>query len=153
MILRKSIFFLVLLLLTSGPFYVYKLIWLAGTRQARGVVAFTGMGEAGEQMKQDYTFIWFVSGKDTIWFSGLGNLRLKRGDSIPIRYRIVNRYDARVDIFEGIWGDTLVYGGIPALMLLALFVHPKVVPWGSRLRLKGRKPFIEIIQLNKQTDI
>jgi hypothetical protein len=44
--------------------------------------------------------------------------------------------------FPGIWGDTLVYSGIPALILLVLFLHPLVAPWGSRIKLTAKKPFI-----------
>jgi len=142
--LSKPIFFGVVFVLVISPFWVCKFLWVIHSQRARGVMAFTGMGLAGDQVKQDYSVICFKAGEDTVWFNGLGNIPFKPGDSIYVRYQPGDVYDARVDIFTGIWGDTLVYSGIPAMMLLVLFVHARVVPWGSRIRLTVGKPFIEV---------
>lgn len=144
MTLSKPLFFGIVFVLVVTPFWVAKFLWVIHSQRARGVMAFKGMGLAGDQVKEDYSVICFRAGKDTIWFNGLGNIPFRDGDSIYVRYRPDNVYDARVDIFAGVWGDTLVYSGIPAAILLVLFVHARVVPWGSRVRLTVRKPFIQI---------
>jgi len=102
------------------------------------------MFDHGDQIRQDYSVVSFkVRGKE-IWFNGLGNLSYKPGEIIPIRYQPDDPYDARVDIFAGIWGDALVNSGIPVFLLIVLFLHPEVVPWGSRVRLTVKRPFVQI---------
>jgi hypothetical protein len=107
-----------------------------------GGYSFRGLGLAGDQVAQDYSICWFPLGKDTIWFNGAGNLPFQEGDRIPVRYQADDPYDARLDVFPAIWGDTLVYGGIPLFVLLVIFLHPKVVPWGRGVRIVRRRPFV-----------
>jgi hypothetical protein len=145
MIFRRTIFFLILFLLIVTPFLASKLWWLAHSRKATGMLFLEGRGEAGDQMPLDYTLIYFRLGKDTIWFNGLGNLHLPEGTRLPVRYQPGNPYDARVNIFEGIWGDTVVYAGIPVLMLIVVALHPTVVPRRKKVLLTLKKPYIYII--------
>lgn len=145
MVLRRTIFFLILFFLIVTPFLASKLWWLAHSRKASGVLFLEGKGEAGDQIPLNYTLIWFRLGKDTIWFNGLGNLHLPEGTVIPVRYQAGNPYNAKVDIFEGIWGDTVVYAGIPVLMLVAVFLHPLVIPRRKKVLLTLKKPYIRII--------
>ena len=144
MALSKPTFFAILFFLIVAPFWVVRINWVMHSVKTQGVMQFKGMGLAGDQIPPDYTVISFKAGKETIWFNGLGNLSYKRGEVIPVRFRVDDPYDARVDSFPGIWGDTLVYSGIPSLMLLIIFLHLKVVPWGSKVRLGARKPFIKV---------
>jgi len=53
--------------------------------------------------------------------------------------------DAKVDIFAAIWGDTIVNTGVPLFMLLAIFLHPKVVPWGRKVAVRRRRPFLLLV--------
>lgn len=145
MIISRNKFFLVAAATLLLPMLVPKMIWLTHTRHSIGVMAFEGRGGAGDQIPLSYSVVYFKLGKDTIWFNGLGNLHLHPGDSIPIRFKTANPSDAKVDIFAGIWGDTLVYGGIPTLMLLVMFLHPTLVPRRSKLKLTMKKPFIWIV--------
>jgi hypothetical protein len=138
----KLRFFLLLALLSTGPFAGSKLWWLAHSRRTAGVYSFKGLGFAGDQMPLDYSICWFSLGKDTIWFNGAGNLSFHEGDSIPVRYREYEPWDARIDVFPAIWGDTLVYGGIPLFMLLLIYLHPKVVPRGRGIRVVRRRPYL-----------
>jgi len=146
MVMAKTTFFLALFLLIIIPLLVPKAIWLIHSQKATGFMAFTGQGNAGDQIVRPYSAIYFQHGKDTIWFNGLGNLHIKPGTPIPVRYQVDNPYDARVDIFEGIWGDTLVYGSAPLIILLVMFLHPEVVPRRSKIRLTLQRPFIKLIQ-------
>src|SRR5258708_24526813 len=128
MTISKPIFFAMLFAIVVAPFWLSKLEWLMRSRKAPGVMAFVGMGFAGDQIKEDYSVICFRVGMDTIWFNGIGNLPYKPGDNLGVRYQPGDVNDVRVNTFAGIWGDTLVYSGIPALLLLVLFLHPLVVP-------------------------
>jgi len=138
----KIRFFLLLGLLCAGPFVAYKIGWLLGTRRAKGIYSFKGLGFAGDQMPLDYSVCWFPLGGDTIWFNGSGNLHFKEGDVIPVRYRVDDPWDAKIDVFPAVWGDTIVYSGIPLLMLLMIYLHPRVVPQGRRIGLVPRRPFL-----------
>ncbi len=145
MVMHKTAFFLLLLFLSTAPFGICRVIWLLHSRRAEGWMGFKGMGYAGDQIPLSYSVIYFRYGKDTVWFNSMANPPLQRGQRVPVRYQVGNPSDARVDLFVGIWGDIVVYAGIPVLMLLVLFVHRAVVPWGARVRLTRRKPFIEVI--------
>ena len=145
MIFTKTRFFLLLSLLVAGWPVGSKLNWLLHSRQAKGVYSFKGLGGAGDQIVLDYSVCWFPLGEDTIWFNGAGHLPFKEGDTIPVRYEVDDPGDAQIDIFMAIWGSTIVYGGIPLFTLLMIYVHPKVVPWGRRLRVVLRRPFVELV--------
>jgi len=145
MLINRTTFFVTLFLALLIPLLGSKIIWLTHSEKTQGIVAFEGKGNAGDQIRLDYSVIWFRYKEDTIWFNGFGNLRLPPGTPIPIRYQAGNPTDAKVDIFPAIWGDTLVYGGIPLLMLICVFLHPDVVPRRSRLCLSYKRPFIRIV--------
>jgi len=145
MVLHRAIFFLLLFFLIVTPFLASKLWWLAHSRKAEGVLFLKGKGEAGDQMPLDYTIIYFRVGKDTTWFNGLGNLHMPEDARLPVRYQAGNPQDARVDIFEGIWGDTVVYAGIPVLMLIVAALHPDVVPRRKKVLLTLKKPYVRIL--------
>jgi hypothetical protein len=142
MTFTKIRFFLLLGLMFAGPFVGYKILWLLHSRRVSGVYSFRGLGEAGDQVQLDYSICWFPLGKDTIWFNGVGNIPFHEGDSIPVRYEVNDPGDARIDLFPAIWGDTIVYGGIPLFILLMMFFHRRVVPRGRRVRVVLRRPFL-----------
>ena len=145
MIIQRTKFFLLVFILILAVALTPKIAWLSQTQRTKGVIEIEGKGEAGDQIPLSYTIISFHVGKDSLSFNGLGNLRMHPGDSIPVRYRTDHISDAKVDIFAGIWGDTLIYGGIPAFMLLVMFLHPNLVPRRSKIRLVAGKPFIQIV--------
>jgi len=151
MIIQRTRFFLTISLLIVIPLVLPRVWWLKHSRRTEGIMAFAGKGELGDQMPLDYSVIYFRHGKDTIWFNGLGNLRLPPGTPVPVRYNVGDPQDAQVDLFAGIWGSTLVNGGIPLLMLLVIFLHPDVVPRKARLRLSLRRPWIGIVNDCKKT--
>jgi hypothetical protein len=142
MTFTKIRFFLLLGFMFAGPFVGCKLLWLLHSRRVSGVYSFRGLGEAGDQVQLDYSICWFPLGKDTIWFNGVGNIPFHEGDSIPVRYEVNDPGDARIDLFPAIWGDTIVYGGIPLFILLMMFFHRRVVPRGRRVRVVLRRPFL-----------
>src|SRR5579862_9862030 len=113
--------FLLLGLFLAGPVVGGKLWWLLRSRRTAGVYSFRGLGFAGDQMPLDYSVCWFPLGKDTIWFNGTGNLPFHEGEPIPVRYQADDPGDARIDVFPAIWGDTVVYGGIPLFTLLMIY--------------------------------
>jgi hypothetical protein len=144
MILRRSYFFLALFSLLIIPCIAYKIRWLAGSKKTTGTMSFIGKTFSG-QMDDVYSVIWFMDGKDTIWFNGRNNIFFKEGEAVPVRYQRSQPADAKLNVFLAIWGDTLVYGGVPLLILLAIFIHPELIPYSSKIRLVLKKPFIQVI--------
>jgi hypothetical protein len=144
MIIRRRYFFLALFSLLIIPFVAQKIIWLAGSKMTTGTMSFIGKSFSG-QMDNVYSVIWFMHGKDTIWFNGRNNIFFEEGEAVPIRYHRSHPRDSNLNVFLAILGDTLVYGGIPVLILLAIFIHPGIVPYRSRVQLSLKKPFIQVI--------
>lgn len=144
MLLSKNKFFLLLFVIAFGPFLVYKLVWIARSEKVNGVMGFVGKSYTG-QLVHNYSVVSFQVGKDTIWMNGNDNIFFKKGEAVPIRYQKHNPNDARLDIFPSIWGDTLVYGGIPVIILLLLFLHPHIFHRHTRFRLSRKKPLVQAI--------
>ncbi len=144
MILSKSRFFLLLVLVIAIPFLLYKMNWLLHSQKTSGIMSFKGKSITG-QLVHEYSVLFFKVGKDTVWFDGNDNIFYKEGESVPVRYQINDPQDARIDAFIPIWGDVLVYGGIPILILLVIFLHPQIIPLGSTIKLTTTKPFVEIV--------
>ena len=143
MTLSKSLFFLLLLCIVTIPFLIYKISWLARSVKVNGEMGFVGKNYAGSYVHV-YSNIRFMADKDTIWFKGNDNMFFKEGETVPVRYIRSNPHEARINTFAAIWGDTVVYGGIPVIILLALFLHPAIIPRRSRIRLSTKKPILEI---------
>ena len=107
-------------------------------------MSFEGHAQTG-QIGHVYSVVWFVAGHDTVWFNGNDNILFKEGETVPVRYQVNHPSDARLNIFPSIWGDTIVYGGIPVSVLLIIFLHPGIVPRRSKIRLNAKRPVIEIV--------
>jgi hypothetical protein len=148
MVLHRHMFFLILFALIIVPAVAYRVIWLATAKKVQGVFYMEGHGNALEQVRSSYSYIWFKHGKDTVWFEGLGNMNYKEGEKVPVLYHEDHPSAARVDNFLSVWGATTIYGGIPVVVLLLLFLHPHIIPYDARLRLCRQKPYI--LQLTLQ---
>jgi hypothetical protein len=145
MIMHRTTFFLALFGLLLIPLLVPRMLWLLHAEKTMGIMAFETRGTAGDQLPLTYSLIYFSHGKDTIWFNGAPGLGLKTGQFVPVRYQPGNPADAKIDLFIALWGDILVFGGVPFVMLLAIFLHPDVIPRRSRVRLTWKRPFIFIL--------
>ena len=126
------------------PLVSSKLNWLFHSEKTNGQALFTGKSITGQLVHQ-YAVISFSVRKKEYWFNGNDNILYKEGESVPVRYNTVNPYDARINVFVSIWGDTLVFGGIPLLILMAVFIHPQIIPRHARIRFQNKKPFVVII--------
>lgn len=144
MTLGRTYFFLVLFSILIIPVLIPKIVWLAGSVKTNGTMSFIGKRFSG-QMDDVYSVIWFMAGKDTVWFNGRNNIFFKEGETVPVRYQRDYPTDAKLDIFLALWGDTLIYGGLPLLVLLIIFFHPHIIPYSSKIRPLLKKPFIEIV--------
>ena len=144
MTIGKFPFFLILFFLIGIPMVAPRLIWLARSRTVKGIMGFAGRGTVGEQLQQTYDYMYIPSGDEKIWVNVSGGTGYQPGDSVSLRYLPSDGINARVNSLIGLWGDILVYEGIPELMLLISFLHPQVVPGGSKLRLSRRRPFVYI---------
>jgi hypothetical protein len=145
MVMPRTKFFLALFLLYTTPLVLSKLIWLIQSKKATGKFAFESHGNALDQMRFPYSEIYFKHGNDTIWFNGPAGLHLKAGDMVPVRYLTSNPSNARLDSFKAIWGATVVYGGIPFLILLVIFLHPEIIPYRKKVLLQWKKPFVWVV--------
>lgn len=145
MVIHRNTFFLVLALVYIGVIAGPKLVWLIGSQKTTGIFAFQGRGNALDQFPEQSSFIYFIHGNDTVWFKARGWLGLPEDTPLPVRFQKSNPQDAMIDNFKGTWLATVIYGSMPFLLLLVVFVHPHVVPWRSRIVLIPRKPFIKVI--------
>jgi hypothetical protein len=145
MIMHRTPFFLALFGILIIPLLASRVLWLLHAEKTMGIMAFETRGTAGDQLPLTYSLIYFRHGKDTIWFYGMPGLGLKTGQLVPVRYQPGNPADAKIDLFIALWGDILVYGGIPFFILLFISLHPDVIPYRSRVRLARKRPFIFIL--------
>ena len=145
MVIPRTKFFLALICLFITPLVLYKTVWLLQSKKTSGIYAFRSFGPALDQIRFPYSVIYFLNGKDTIWFKGPGDLNMKEGAIVPVLYHTGNPAGARVDSFKSIWLDTIIYGGIPFLILLVIFLQPGIVPYRSNVELTPRKPFLRVV--------
>jgi hypothetical protein len=150
MLLSRGWFFAWLFVILPGPFVLWKIGWLAGTKRTEGKVYFTGhhfdpLGGVAAHMN----VIFCLGGRDSVEFINVINLQLPDDTPVPVRYRTDNPLDARVDTFICIWGDTLVWILLPLMVWLVLLLTPNrfdpLIPWGCRVQLRWRWPWIRVI--------
>jgi hypothetical protein len=146
MVIRQITLFGIIVVLSVTPVVVPRIIWLSNSQKTTGIFSFEGRGSAGEQIKLSYSFIYYMYENRKIWFEGPGNMPLKEGAVVPIRYQINNPADAKVDTFYGLWADLAVYCGEPLVMLIFIFLNRGIFPPGSRIRLMFKKPFLLIVK-------
>lgn len=139
MVLSRHSFFLLLMIIMLVPLPMYKLFWLAGSRETTGTMYFTGHGNLGSVLGiSTYPVIWFKHGSDTIFFNGNVNIPLKPDEKVSVRYQKKNPSDAKVNSFTCIWGDTLAYEFGPFLIFLIVFLHPDLVPKKAKISLQWK---------------
>ena len=146
MIVSRNTFFLILFILINLPIPLYKLVWLATSKETTGTMYFLGHGNLGSVLGiSTYPVIWFKTGHDTIYFNGNVNIPLKEGEQVSVRYQKNNPADAKINTFSCIWGDSLAYELGPLLIFIIVFFHPDLVPRKSRILL-GTKPIIKFVE-------
>jgi hypothetical protein len=145
MIIHRTKFFLVLICLYITPLVLYRVIWLLQSKKTTGIFAFVTYGSALDQIRSPYSEIYFKHGIDTVWFQEPGKLKYKPGAIVPVRYLAGNPSNARLDTFRSLWMATIVYGGIPLLVLLAISLHPEIVPYRKKVMLTRKKPFVWVV--------
>ncbi|MBO9201048.1 MULTISPECIES: DUF3592 domain-containing protein [Niastella] len=145
MVISRTKFFVAIILLLVTPLVVSKIIWLLQAKKTTGIFAFESYGPALDQIRFPYSMIYFMVGKDTFWFKGPGKLELPENTLVPIRYLPRNPSNAKLDSFRSIWIGTIIYGGIPLLILLVIFLHPAIVPYRSKVHLTLDKPFLRVV--------
>lgn len=145
MVVRRSLFFLVLF---SVIFLIYPgrtLLWLLRSEKTMGVFVYQYEGNALDQFRENLFEVYFKYGKDTVVFKEPGRLPLHKGDLMPVRFLPQHPEVAKTATFRSLWGSSVSYGGIFFAVLLAVFLHPEVVPRRARLKLTGKKPFIKLV--------
>ena len=149
MIFSRNAFFFILFIVCVSPFVIWKLVWLSRTNKATGKVWFKGHTLQLDGSISSHLVILFLAGKDSISFEAPSNLPFKEGDLIPVRYVSKDPSDARVNTPMRIWGDTIVYGIWPILVLLVIYLIPEsldpIVPRKSKVHL-NKKNIIQIVR-------
>lgn len=149
MLISGARFFVFLFFLLVGPFIGQKLFWLMHSGSVTGRVYFMGHTLNNDGSISSHQVIIFGVGKDSVTFTSNVNFRLPDNTAVPVRYAISNPYDARIDKFISIWGDTLVYLLNPVGFWLVLLLTPNrfdpLIPWRSKVLLRRRRPFIRVI--------
>src|SRR5450432_134456 len=146
MILSRNSFFLVLFCLFLLPLPLYKLFWLARSKETTGSLYFIGHCNLGSVLgTSTYPVIRFQTGKDTVIFNGNVNIPLRPDEKVSVRYQRNDPSDAKVNTFSCIWGDTMAYELGPFLILLVIYFHPDLVPKKSKILL-GKKPLVKFME-------
>jgi hypothetical protein len=146
MILSRNSFFLVLFCLFLLPLPLYKLFWLARSKETTGSLYFIGHGNLGSVLgTSTYPVIRFQTGKDIVIFNGNVNIPLRPDEKVSVRYQRNDPSDAKVNTFSCIWGDTMAYELGPFLILLVIYFHPDLVPKKSKILL-GKKPLVKFME-------
>jgi hypothetical protein len=141
----KTSFITLLAIFFVSPFVIYKIIWIVLAKPATGTMCFLGKSLNG-QFSSEYPVIKYTStGKDTVFFNGAEGVQLIPGEQVPIRYYMNNLSGARVNSFQGMWVDTIIYAGIPLVILLIIFFHPDIIPKRSTIVI-GKRPFIKLME-------
>ena len=149
MTLSRNVFFILLLLICISPVMIWKIAWLSKTTATNGKVWFTGKTLELDGSISSHLVILFLAGKDSIHFNAPANLPFKQGETVPVRYVNEKPSEARVNTFLRIWGDAIVYGIWPVLVLLVIYLIPEsldpLVPRRSKIQL-DRRNVIRIIR-------
>lgn len=149
MTLSRNAFFLLLFLICISPVAIWKFLWLSKTTATNGKVWFTGHTLELNGGISSHLVILFFAGQDSITFNAPANLLFKQGETVPVRYIRHNPSEARVNTPLRIWGDAIVYGIWPILVLLVIYLIPDsldpLVPRKSKVQL-NRKSIIKIIR-------
>lgn len=134
-----------LFLLLAAVVVSGKVRWLIRSEKGYATYYMHSAGNALDQIRVTHSVLYFTHGKDTVWFDGPENLYKETGTLVPIRYQPDHPSDVKVDNLLGIWGSSLVFGGVPLLTLLIVALHPHIIPYRARFHLMARKPFIRVI--------
>lgn len=148
MLISRNQFFMLLLFLVVTLSLGSRLIWLARSDRIIGKVSFTGKSQAGQFM-HTYSVIQFRYKDSLYWFNGQDNLLFEENALVPVRFDPGRPADARIDHFLAIWGDRIVFGGIPMLVLLIIFLQREIFPRNYALRLRASRPLISLIKMNE----
>jgi len=115
-----------------------------------GVISFVGHGNIESPLGiTSYPVILFEIGRDSIFFNGMDGYGYQPGDPVPVRYRVSDPYDAKIDQPIAVWGDTIVYSLFPVLVWLVLLLTPErfspLIPRGSKILVGGKWPFLWVM--------
>lgn len=151
MSLSRTGFFLLISILFITPFFMTNLVWFLQSKKTQGFYSFNGMGNAlqGAGLRPTYSNLYFYYNNKQIWLHGPGNIQLPEGTPVSIRYQVDNPNDAKADTLIGLWGNTIIYGGIILLLLSVVIIPATVIPRGNKIFLHYKKPFIRLIENDK----
>lgn len=127
--ISRNNLFLILLFLIVIPVVGPRWYWLAHSKQVTGHVSFTGKDQAG-QLMHTYAVVQFNYQDSLYWFNGPDNILYKDDTPIQVYFDPKDPSDARLGSFLALWGDLLVYGGLPVLFLVIVYFQRDLLPRG-----------------------
>ena len=145
MIFSRTKFFILLTLLVLSPVIGVKLWWLVSARKANAKMAFAGKEISGQLVRNYSVMMFSVTGTDTIFFNTGDQELYQPGQVLPVLYQPDEPSDARVNRFWSIWQETVVIGGVLAVIILIVFLHPDIIPYRAKVRVTFNKPFIQCV--------
>ena len=83
-----------------------------------------------------------MMGKIRSGSNGASDILLNRGDIVSVLYQRDDHTEAKIDNFISVWGDTVGYAAVPAIIILIVFLQPEIVPRRARVRLGTKAPFV-----------
>ena len=147
MILSRSQFIVVLLLIFIGPLILYKVNWIGQARHSTGVMWYEGH-TLDPQGITSYPVILFEVNHQKFYFNGNLDIEIKEGQSVSLLYQERNPWDAKIDSFAALWLDTIVYMLLPLGIILVIALTPEklnpLIPRNCSIRL-GIRPIIKLI--------
>jgi hypothetical protein len=132
--LTRNQFFLLALLVLLSIFFAHKVVWVVGAKKAEGEVVMTGHGNLGWALGlSSYQVVKFIAGNDTIVFNGEIDLFLESGAKVNILYHTDNPEVAKINTFNSLWSESVIYCSGPLLVLIAIFLLPDIIPRNSKM--------------------
>lgn len=145
MLIRRYVFFILLLFIAIAPYFLVRLCWVASAKTTKGKVAYIGK-DISAQIPRSYSVVTFSSnGNDTLFINSTDGEILETGQRISVLYQPANPKNASINTFMSLWLDAAVYGIVIFVIIAIIFLHPEIVPYQSNIKIQLKKPLISVV--------
>lgn len=145
MIVKRYVFFILLLLLVIAPYIATRLCWILSAKETKGKIAFIGK-DISAQLPRSYSVVMFSStGSDTVFFNSADGEIWEENAVVPVLYQPSDPHNASINGFMSLWLDATIYSVIMFVIIAIIFLHPEIVPYRSNIKLQWKKPVISVV--------
>ncbi|PVD51148.1 hypothetical protein DC498_15970 [Terrimonas sp.] len=145
MIVKRYVFFILLLLLVIAPYIATRLCWILSAKETKGKIAFIGK-DISAQLPRSYSVVMFSStGNDTVFFNSADGEIWEENAVVPVLYQPSDPHNASINGFMSLWLDATIYSTIMFVIIAIIFLHPEIVPYRSNIKLQWKKPVISVV--------